>query len=135
MLNFLKGLLGLTLIVLLGYGLYHLAVQGANDSLKTLRVSADNTTTLVGTVLVNQNDCLVQGAGSQCFLKIRIEAVDVYVIYNTNDNGFCRNEIAAAIGKNTKEGTAIKVHGYYRKDGKLDTVLTCPSQDYSIENL
>lgn len=136
MFNFLKSLASIVLIALLGYGLYSLATKHANDSTKTLRVAADNTTTVSGTVLTNNNGCLVPGGGTKCFLKLLVGTKEVYIIYNTNDNNaFCPNEGAAITGKSVREGANVKVYGYYRKDGDLDTVLTCPTKNYSIQTL
>jgi hypothetical protein len=135
MFNFLKSLLGITLVALLGYGLYRVATQNANNSLKTLRVSPDSTATISGTVLENKKDCFAQSPGSKCFLKLRVSEKDVYVVYNTNDSAFCANENTAASGKNVRDGATVKVYGFYRKDGDLDTILTCPSAKYFIQEL
>lgn len=135
MFNFLKSLVGVILVALLGYVLYNMATQSANNSIKELHVSADNTTTVSGVVVANKNDCMEPGADPRCFLRLGIGGKDVYVIYNTGDNSFCTNEGAAAIGKTIREGAAVKVYGFYRKDGNLNTILTCPTQNYFIQTL
>ncbi len=135
MFQFFKGILGIILIVATGYILYTMAAQSSDDSKKVLRVSADNTTTVVGTVISNTNDCLDSGGAPKCFLKMRITGKDIYVIYNT-EGGFCANETAAVSGKNTREGSTVNVYGFYKKDqNNLDTILTCPTQNYSIKVL
>lgn len=133
MFNFLKSLIGVALVAILGYVLYNMATQSANDSIKTLHVSADNTTTISGVVLANQSNCFEQGADSKCFLKLRVGTKEVYVIYNTSDNAFCVNEGAAGTGKTIRAGQSVKVYGFYRKDGELDTILTCPTAKYYIQ--
>jgi hypothetical protein len=136
MFNFLKSLLGIGLVILLGYGLYLLATKSTNDSINTLRIAADNTTTIVGTVLVNKNDCTEQDAADpRCFLKLRVGMKDIYVIYMSNDNSFCPNEFASSYGVKVKEGATVKVYGFYRQDGDLNTVLTCPTVHYYIQTL
>jgi hypothetical protein len=135
MFNFLKSLFGITLVALLGYVLYNMATQRANDSIKTLRVSADNTTTISGVVLENKHDCFEQSGGGKCFLKLRVVTKEVYVIYNANDSSFCANEGAAGAGKNIRAGQTVKVYGFYRKDGNSDTILTCPTANYFIQTL
>ncbi len=135
MLNFLKSLLGIILVALLGYGLYRMATQNTDNATKILRVAPDNTTTIAGTVLENKKDCFDQPFGSKCFLRMRVAGEDLYVIYNTNDAFYCVNENAAATGKNIKEGDTVKVFGFYKRDENLDTILTCPTVGYFIQTL
>ncbi len=136
MLQFLKQIIGLLFIVFLGYTLYHLAKQNADDSLKTLRVSADSTATIVGKVLSNKTDCSEQaGKSSKCFLTMRVGEKDITVIYNTNDKGFCINEKTAADGKTVRANATIKVYGFYKKEGVTETIFTCPSAKYFIQTL
>lgn len=133
--QFLKQLTGLLLVTLLGYLLYHVATQNVDDSQKVLHVAPDSTTTIVGKVLANKTDCLQQSAGSKCFLTLQIGEKNVYVIYNTNDNSFCGNEKTAIDGKTVRANTTVKVYGFYKQEGKTDTVLTCPSAKYFIQTL
>lgn len=141
MFKFLKSLLGIFLVALLGYVMYTMATQNANDSIKTLHVSADNTTTISGIVLENQSRCFEKNTAQKCFLKLRVGTKTVYIVYSANDNkhnihrSFCVNENAAATGKTVRAGQSVKVRGFYRKDGETDTVLTCPSKEYSLQVL
>jgi hypothetical protein len=135
MFNFLKSLTGVILIALLGYVLYNMATQSVNNSNQHHRIYAHTTTTISGLLLANKTDCMEPGTDPRCFLRLSVGAKEVYVIYNTGENSFCTNEGAATIGKTIREGAAVKVYGFYRKDGNLDTILTCPTQNYFIQTL
>jgi hypothetical protein len=129
--QFLKQLIGLLLIIAIGYVLYVLATK-ASGGPRDFSVSADGTATFTGTVLANVTNCFDDTNGD-CFLQVKSGNSQVIVMYNTSDTGFCVNEIATNAGKNTKVGDVIKVYGFFKQNETINTVYTCPSATYYIQ--
>jgi hypothetical protein len=127
----LKQFIGLLLIIAIGYGLYLLAVKTGNGP-KDFSVGSDSTATFTGTVMANVTRCFDDTA-SECFLQVKSGTSEVFVMYNTSDAGFCVNETATNAGRNTKIGDMVKVYGFYKQNGTINKVLTCPNLKYYIQ--
>jgi hypothetical protein len=129
--QFIKQIIGLALVIGVGFVLFNLAKQSDSNP-KDFSVGPDNTAEFTGTVLANITSCFDTNTG-KCFLKIKSGEADVYVIYNTNDSDFCKNEAAISTGRNTAVGSLVRVHGFYKQENETHTILTCPNNDYYIK--
>ena len=128
-----KQLIGIIIIIAVGHGLYTLAIKTSGGP-KNFSVGADSTATFTGTVTMNNTNCFDSNSKSGCFLLVTSGKAQVFVMYNTSDTGLCNNETATNAGRNTKVGSSVKVFGFYKQgDNKVDTVLTCPNNDYYIK--
>jgi hypothetical protein len=129
--DYLKQFFGLVLVAAIGYGLYFVAIK-AGGGPQDLTVAPDNTATFTGTVTANDTSCFDKNSG-RCFLLVKTEKTQVFVLYNTGDTSFCVNEKAATAGRNMKVGNNVRVYGFYKQEKNTHTVLTCPDTGYYIK--
>ncbi|MCK9352374.1 MAG: hypothetical protein M0P76_06360 [Candidatus Pacebacteria bacterium] len=132
--QFIKQIIGLLLVVAVGYFLYTMAMK-ATGGPKDFAVDPGNTATFTGTVVTNITSCFDSNDAGKCFLQVKSGTAVVFVVYNTSDTGFCVNETATAAGRNIQTGDSVRVYGYYKLEGDIHTVLTCPNTKYYIKKI
>jgi len=125
-----RQIVALILIIAVGYYLYIFATSKTGVENK-LTPNPNNTITLIGTVSSNQSECNT----GKCLLIIKNGKTDIFVIYNTGDEVFCGNEVAAIRGKTVMPNTRVKVYGYYSFENNQNTIRTCSSPSYYIETI
>ncbi|MGB6337065.1 MAG: hypothetical protein WBG49_15185 [Thermoanaerobaculia bacterium] len=102
--------------------------QDSRDN-TSLVVAEDGSAIITGAVLENDRGCV---RDLQCFLRLKVEAEEAWVIYNEGEGPPCFNTTVAKLAFDIEVGQTVEARGSYRRDGKRHVLSTCPSTDYSL---